>query len=557
MNLAIYVRVSTVTQIDNTSLDAQVELCKQKARELGFSDSNIIVYREEGVSGEDVDVRPEMMRLREDVASGIISHVICTHPDRFSRDMTDKLIVVREFEKNGADISFTDADFNKSPEGILFFNIISAIANYELSLIRKRTVRGRERAVKEGQKVMPMRVAPFGYDKDGEGQLVINKKEAQYVKMIYEWYIYENLTLRQIGERLYEAGVPPKRSESKNWSASSIGRILTSEIYIGNYYYNRRKTEKVKGKMTKSGKPKKTIGMREEGEWIKVAVPSIVDEALYELAQRQKVKNTTTNRQVGNKKHEFLLKSILKCGHCGRTWDATTYGGGMDKETGERKVYRCYRCPNLSPKKYGPEVVKCPSQSLRADLIEEFVWNEVYQLVSEPERFMKVVREQSGDGGVEEIKRRIDLLQRELTSREKEKDKIKTMFRREVISEDEMVDDIMRVNQEHKRIADQMSKYQAQIEASAKEGMTLDKMYDMINYVRTQMKALKDLTYDFKRHIIVSLFDEIFVKLEGDELVITSVGAFDKLMNARNETVATSENGIMGNLGLCTHSKEI
>lgn len=93
-----------------------------------------------------------MTTLRQDVADGLIKLVICTHPDRFSRDMTDKLIVMREFEKYRVDIKFTDTEFSNSPEGILFFNILSAIANYELSLIKKRTVRGRERAVKEQKK---------------------------------------------------------------------------------------------------------------------------------------------------------------------------------------------------------------------------------------------------------------------------------------------------------------------------------------------------------------------------------------------------------------------
>ena len=106
------------------------------------------------------------------------------------------------------------------------------------------------------------------------------------------------------------------------------------------------------------------------------------------MAQKQKQKNTT-HKHVGNQKHEFLLKSILKCGQCGRTWDATTYSGKEDKLTGKRTQYRCYRCPNQAPRKYGPEVEKCPSQSLRAEIIEEYIWNEVYSLMINPEKLEK------------------------------------------------------------------------------------------------------------------------------------------------------------------------
>ncbi|WP_164988991.1 recombinase family protein [Fictibacillus sp. S7] len=50
---------------------------------------------------------------------------------------------------------------------------------------------------------------------------------------------------KKIGDMLYEKGIIPKRKESKNFGASSIFRILTSEIYIGLYVYNKRKGKKV------------------------------------------------------------------------------------------------------------------------------------------------------------------------------------------------------------------------------------------------------------------------------------------------------------------------
>ncbi|MDT2238649.1 recombinase family protein [Paenibacillus larvae] len=126
---------------------------------------------------------------------------------------------------------------------------MSVIAQYELSLIKKRTVRGRLKAVEKENKIMPMRTAPYGYDIIGS-KLVINEEEARFVRYIYEWYVHQRWTIRQIGEKLVELGAIPKRKESRSWSASSIQRILTSEIYIGRYYYNRRKTGKVKGQKT-------------------------------------------------------------------------------------------------------------------------------------------------------------------------------------------------------------------------------------------------------------------------------------------------------------------
>ena len=119
-----------------------------------------------------------------------------------------------------------------------------------------------------------------------------------------------------------------------------IVKILKSEVYIGKYYYNRRNTTKVKGERTKSGSPKKTYSIRDEKDWIMVDVPAIIDEVLFNLAAGQREKNT---KRSGNVKYEYLLKSLLHCGHCGRKWSATTYSGRENMQTGIRARYTCYR----------------------------------------------------------------------------------------------------------------------------------------------------------------------------------------------------------------------
>ena len=70
---------------------------------------------------------------------------------------------------------FVDTEYSSTPEGQLFFNLMSVIAQYELALIKKRTVRGRLKAVERDKKIMPMRVPPFGYNFENQN-LVINEK---------------------------------------------------------------------------------------------------------------------------------------------------------------------------------------------------------------------------------------------------------------------------------------------------------------------------------------------------------------------------------------------
>jgi site-specific DNA recombinase len=558
MAVGIYPRVSTAGQVDNTSLNEQIRLCKEKAKQLGYYESNIKVYSE-GSSGEDIDTRVELTKLREDVASGLISAVICTHPDRFSRDLTDKLIVCREFQKNGAKLYFTDTQFEDSPEGVLFFNVMSAIASYELQLIRKRTIRGRIAKVKNEKKIMPMRVAPFGYDKDEEGQLIINEAERQYVQMIYEWYVLEKLTLREIGGRLY-GKVKPKRGESSNWGASSISKILTSEIYIGKYYYNRRETKKVRGELTAGGKPKKTYTFRDSKDWLTVDVPPLVDIEMWKLAQMQRVQNDT-NKHVGNKKYQYLLKSLLKCGHCGRTFDATTVKGAKDKETGEIGKSRRYRCPNTVPKKYGPEIEKCIVPSFNAEQIEDYIWGQVIRIVTDPVKFVTQIKGK-GEESIVGVKERLTQLEKDLKMKE---NALENVERR--LFEAENDDEIKRFEKHRQNyineiagLEEEIENYQAKIDAHRLEELSVEQITFMVNKIRTLLSSDEEVPFDTKRNIVEMLFDEIIITVNkggdggggsgtglsnGTEINITSVGLFDSLYQENK------------NDGLCSQPQKI
>jgi site-specific DNA recombinase len=511
MRAAIYVRVSTDRQVEGTSLDRQQELCINKAKELGYKDSQMDIYRDEGSSGEDIEIRPEMTKLRKMANDNVYKHVICYHPDRFSRDMTDKLIVCREFEKNNIELVFSDAEYNNSPEGKLFFNIISAIAEYEHGLIKKRTISGRLARVRNHKEVMPMRTPPFGYDWSDK-QLVINEEEAETVRLVYKWYVYEQLTLREIGEKLYKLGATPKRQENKAWSASSISRILKSEVYIGKFYYNRLQSKKVRGQTTKGGNPKLERKMRDEEDWIAIEVPAIMDERTWNLAQKQRQKNKTFS---GNAKYDYLLKSFLVCDKCGRKWGSTTISSKKDSK-GERKRYRMYRCPNKNPKQYGVE--KCEHASIRADILEEYIWENFFvQSFKNPELLKEQVQKffSSNTNDVSHIQHDIDLLEKNLKSKEEEKKRVRKMFRMDLIDEDEMQEEMKDIKNDIDSITFDINELKAKISSQSmiKEN---EKMYvDAIDKLCKVFEDDEDMDFDLKRRVIELLVEKITIKSEG------------------------------------------
>lgn len=543
MRAAIYVRVSTDRQVEGVSLELQEKLCIKRAKELGYNEGSYDIFREDGYSGEDIEIRPKMSELRELVAKKVYKHVICYHPDRFSRDMTDKLIVCREFEKHGVELVFSDVEYENSPEGKLFFNIMSAIAEYEHALIKKRTVSGRIGRVKNHKDIMPMRVPPFGYDWKDK-QLIINEEEAKYVRQIYKWYVYERLTLREIGQRLLNYGVTPKRKESKYWNATSISRILTSEIYIGNYYYNRRKTKKIRGEVTKSGNPKKTYDIRDKEDWIHVQVPAIVDENLWHLAQQQRKKNKTFS---GNVKNKYLLRSLLVCKNCGRKWEGTFYSGTL--KDGTKKKYFVYRCPNKNPKKYGNEEMYCDCKrnTISAEILEKFIWeNVVLEIIKNPKELQEMIDDQNNeDNGLE---REIDTLKYSLNKKKEEKDRIKKMFRMGVIDENEMLQDMKEVNKELEDIEYEISLLEAKQNAKMDSSLKKDIVMKAIKQYQEIIENNDQVDFETKHNLITLLIDEIEIAIdENNEVDLNIKGKIGGNLTESEEEMNDS------NMELSTH----
>lgn len=134
----IYTRVSTEEQAKSGySLSEQIRACRAKVRNA----SEVFEYIDEGVSGKFLD-RPALTKLRNDVRDGLIDRVICLDPDRLSRKLMNQLIISEELEKK-AKLVFVNGEYARTPEGMLFYQMRGAIAEFEKAKINERMSRGR------------------------------------------------------------------------------------------------------------------------------------------------------------------------------------------------------------------------------------------------------------------------------------------------------------------------------------------------------------------------------------------------------------------------------
>src|SRR5690606_8389804 len=116
-------RVSTVRQsvVVEGGLDTQIAKLKAKVKyeneTSGIPWEIVEIYREEGVSGKDLD-RPAYQRLVQDITDGRVNTVLIVKLDRITRSLQDFFTLTQFFEEHDVElISLNDKIETKSAFG--------------------------------------------------------------------------------------------------------------------------------------------------------------------------------------------------------------------------------------------------------------------------------------------------------------------------------------------------------------------------------------------------------------------------------------------------------
>lgn len=160
MRAVLYVRVSTVEQVSNFSLDTQEAACRSYCKQNQWQ--VVRVFRDEGESAKST-ARPqfqEMLRFcRENRET--IDMVVVYSLSRFSRASLDHHVVRAQLSKHGITLRSATEPIDESPTGKLMENIASAFAEFDNLLRAERTVVGMRAKLEAGG--WPFQ-APLGYD---------------------------------------------------------------------------------------------------------------------------------------------------------------------------------------------------------------------------------------------------------------------------------------------------------------------------------------------------------------------------------------------------------
>lgn len=311
INVAYYARVSTEKIEQQTSIENQQSYYEEfikKNQHWNFVGG----YVDKGISGINTEKRISFQRMVDDSKAGKIDLIITKEISRFARNTLDSIMYTRQLLSYGTAVWFQNDNIQTlNPESEVVFSMMSAMAQEEVRKLSERVKFGHARAIKNG--VVMGNSMIYGWDKE-KGKLVINEKEAEMVRIIFQKYATGIWTTHMIEDYLWEQGY--RNRKGGKISRTVIGHIIKNPKYKGYY---------VGGKVKIVDLFTKKQEFLPEEQWIQYKdeekVPAIVDEELWALANRFfNERGSIVKSRRTSIKRDNLFTGILKCAEDGSNY---------------------------------------------------------------------------------------------------------------------------------------------------------------------------------------------------------------------------------------------
>lgn len=379
--VALYARVSSEAQAQQATIDSQLSLLRARIEVDGYQVEPAWCFVDDGVSGTTL-VRPGLERLRDQAAAGAVDRLYVLAPDRLARRHAHQMVLVEELRACGVQLVFVNRPLGTTPEDQLLLQVQSVIAEYERAKILERTRRGRLHAARAGR-ISTLSHAPYGYryiDKHtggGAAAYEVVEDEARVVRQVFDWVGREGCSLREVGRRLQKMGIRTSSGLSR-WNPATLGGMVKNSAYRGQAGFG--KSRLVQRRRLRPGRghaevPKTPYVQQRQplSAQILIPVPPLVDADLFAAAQQQVQQNRRSLRERHTGASHFL-QGLALCACCGY---ALCGQGSKDR------FY--YRCLGRDGYRFCGRRL-CSNRPQRTEDLDAAVWQDVCQLLSEPDR---------------------------------------------------------------------------------------------------------------------------------------------------------------------------
>ncbi len=388
---AIYARVSSEQQAEAKTVASQVSALQARVAADGLPLPPEVQFIDEGYSGATL-VRPGLEQLRDLAAAGGVGRLYVHSPDRLARKYAYQVLLLEEFQRAGVEVIFLNRAAEETPEDALLLQVQGMVAEYERAKILERSRRGKRHAAHAGV-VSVLSAAPYGYryigkaEGGGVARYEIVLEEARVVRQVFAWVGQERVTIGEVCRRLTRAGAQTRTGKTV-WDRTTVWGMLKNPAYMGAAAFGKTRVgalaPRLRAQRGRSLQPRRAVSSTDvpREEWISVAVPPLVDAALFAVVQEQLQENQRHARQR-QRGARYLLQGLVSCARCGYGY----YGKAVSVRAakGQPRAYAYYRCIGTDAYRFGGERV-CANTQVRTDLLDAAVWAEVRSLLEQPQR---------------------------------------------------------------------------------------------------------------------------------------------------------------------------
>ena len=310
LRVTFYARVSSESDEQLNSLSNQIAYYEDKIKKVSCW-TFVPGYIDEGISGISTKKREDFNRMISDAEQDMFDLIITKEISRFARNTVDSISFTRQLQRCGVGVFFENDGINTLDEDAeLRLAIMSSIAQEELRKLSARVQFGHKQAIKDGVVLGNSRI--FGYTKNN-GKLLIDEKQAEMVKELFELYATDEYSMKQIEVIFWDKGY--RNLNGKKIAHSTMANMIANAKYKGYYVGNKVKVVDMFTKKQKFLPPEEWVMFKDETGEI---VPAIVSEELWDKANEilRRRSDDVKNRQ-GICNHANLLTGKLFCSSCG------------------------------------------------------------------------------------------------------------------------------------------------------------------------------------------------------------------------------------------------
>lgn len=478
--LGIYTRLSKEDE-NSTSIENQIKEGKEFAKSAGFNEYQIF-NEGEGVSGTlDIEERPEFKKLLDTILSNELEAVWFRASNRVERNSLTFYIFLDACKKTQTRIFLADKEFDyNDPNELLAGGILSMLNAYTAQLQSVQTKKVLKSRIKEGK---AHGVLAYGYQKDKNGYLEINKEERKIVKKIYELSLKGN-GYKKIAEYLNDREIPTR------YNKLGKGTITTINKFTGEKTTREKKDIKwspntVRGIIV--GNIYKGVRIWKDEQYEAPAIFS----AEYWQKVNDNLKKNATNKTGRKIKHNYLLHGLLRCGKCGRNY----YG-----RTRANKTDHFYMC---SSKRLGKEH-SCKQPSINIDVLENIVFTELFL---HHENVDEIYNKFKGEGGESEsLKNDLLIYDKKLKELESKKSKAIDLVLEGLIHKDEIKSKVETFNNKIEETKKKIKDLQDRLATEKENGINIDDYITLMGAVGANLtyEEIKELTHKLIKNIVLT-----------------------------------------------------